>query len=161
VALRATVTIPGYAEEDGARTPEGPTWILPGIEPLHTVYPRGSASTLSATYASEGTRESALAVSHAVQYHAHRRVELPAGATLVRTPGPFEVHTHALLASRRVRLTAGPSTIVEDDFQMGVPTGTIPASEYAGFVADAHRTDDAFLATTRIRTPIAPKPTTP
>ena len=91
VALRALVTIPGYAQaapSPGAKAGAGTTWMLPGIDPIHDVYPRGSSSTLSATYASEGTRESALAVSHAVQYHAHRRVELPAGATGGPHAGP-------------------------------------------------------------------------
>ncbi len=156
VALRAAVTIPGYAQAEGKSSPEGTTWTLPGLEPIHDVYPRGSASTLSATYASEGTRESALAISRAVQYHAHRRVELPGGATVVRVPGPFDAQTRALTASRKLLVSAGPPAI-EDDVTLGVPTGTIPAAAYAGFVAEAHLIDDAWLATTRIRTPPAPK----
>jgi hypothetical protein len=124
--------------------------VLPGIDPLHIVFPRASTSTLGATYASEGAREDALAVSRAVQYHAHRRVELPPGASLVRMPGPFEVRTQNLEASRRI---AVGGTVLEDDFVLGVPTGTVPADRYGTFVADAHKTDDAFLASTRIKPP--------
>jgi hypothetical protein len=161
VALRATVTIPGYAQAEGKAAGQaaslGTTWMLPGIDPVHTAYPRGSSSTLSAAYATEGARESALAVSHAVQYHVHRRVELPPGATILSLPGPFEVKTRALSASRALRVTPGTPEVVLDDLHVGVPTGTIPAAAYAGFVADAHKTDDAFLATTRVRVPPAVK----
>jgi len=152
VALRAAVTIPGYAQpEGGGSSPDGGTWTLPGVEPVHEVYPRGSSSTLSAVYATEGKRESALAVSRAVQYHVHRRVELPAGAQVVRTPGPFEVKSRELDASRRLAVSAGPPAAVEDDLTLEVPTGTVPASGYQKFVADAHHADDAFLASTRVR----------
>ena len=137
-------------------------------EPTQTLYftfPGGVrlevGSTLSATYASEGTRESALAVSRAVQYHAHRRVELPAGATIVRVPGPFDVQTRALAASRKLRVTTGASPAIEDDVTLGVPTGTVPAAGYAGFVADAHRTYDALLATTHVRMGAIPTPPKP
>jgi hypothetical protein len=164
VALRAEIGIPGYAQAVGKGSAAGTTWILPGLEPIHDVYPRGSSATLSATYASEGTRESALAISRAVQYHAHRRVELPPGASIVRLPGPFDVQTRALSASRKLRVSGlpqdgsagarapGAATVVEDDVSLSVPTGTVPPAAYAAFVADAHRTDDACLATTRIRT---------
>ena len=152
------MTIQGYAQaapSPGAKAAPARPGCCRGSSPIHDVYPRGSSSTLSATYASEGTRESALAVSHAVQYHAHRRVELPAGATVVRTPGPFGVETHALTASRKLGVTAGTAPAIEDDVTLEVPTGTIPAAAYAAFVADAHRTDDAFLATILVRTPPA------
>jgi hypothetical protein len=150
VALRADVTIPGYAQSEGGAR-ESTTWTLPGLDPIHTVYPRGSSSTLSAAYATEGARESALAVTHAVQYHVHRRVELPPGATIVRTASPFDVKTGPLDASRRLHVTPGPDAAIEDDLTLEVPTGTVPASAYASFVRDAHRTDDAFLASTRIK----------
>jgi hypothetical protein len=146
IALRADLTIPSYAEVAGA--PSSRTWLLPGVEPLHTVFPRGSASTLGATYAGQGKRQSALAVSHAVQYHAHRRVELPPDARIVSLPGPFEVRTARLEASRRLSVSGA---VIEDDFVLGVPTGTIPSSDYETFVADVHRTDDAFLAATRVK----------
>ncbi len=152
VALRALVSVPGYAQREG-RVNRGVTWSLPGLDPVHYVYPRGYASTLSAAYATEGARESALAVTHAVQYHAHRRVELPPGASVVSTPGAFEVRGGALNAARALRVDPDPrAQVVEDDFVVSVPTGTVPATGYASFVSDAHRTDDAFLAGSRFGT---------
>jgi hypothetical protein len=151
IALRADLTIPSYAEVGGP--PSARTWLLPGIDPLHSVFPRGSASTLGATYAGQGKRQSALAISRAVQYHAHRRVELPKGARIASLPGPFEVKSPRLEASRTIAVSAG---VVEDDFVLGVPTGTIPSKDYEMFVADVHRTDDAFLAATHV-TPVAEK----
>ncbi len=154
IALRADLTIPSYAEAEG--TPASGSWLLPGIDPLHNVFPRASASTLGATYAGQGKRQSALAVSHAVQYHAHRRVELPKGARIASLPGPFEVKTARLEASRRIAVSG---EVIEDDFVLGVPTGTIPSSDYEAFVADVHRTDDAFLAATGVK-PAGDKPPT-
>jgi len=153
VALRAEITIPGYAQMEGARADA--TWTLPGLDPIHDVYPRATSSTLSAAYATEGARESALAVTRAVQYHAHRRVELPTGATVVRPAGPFEAKSAALEASRKLRVNPGQEPSVEDDLTVEIATGTIPAAGYARFVEAAHRTDDAFLASTRIRMPKA------
>lgn len=148
VAVRANLTIGAYAQVEGTKTAR--TWVLPGIDPLHTVYPRPATGTLGGTYSSAGQREAALAVSHAVQYHAHRRVELPAGASIARMPGPFEVKAGNLDASRHIAVNGN---VIEDDFVLGVPTGTVPASAYTAFVANAHHTDDAFLASTRIKPP--------
>ncbi len=149
IALRAELSISAYAQIEGT-TPATRTWVLPGVDPLHEVFPRAATSTLGATYVSQGQRETALAVSQAVQYHAHRRVELPRGAAVVRTPGPFEVATPSLEASRRIAVSG---SVIEDDFVLGVPTGTIAADRYGAFVTDAHRTDDAFLASTRVKPP--------
>jgi hypothetical protein len=151
IALRADLTIPSYAEVAGA--PSSRTWLLPGVDPLHSVFPRASASTLGATYAGQGKRQSALAISHAVQYHAHRRVELPSGARIASLPGPFEVKSARLEASRSIAVSGA---VIEDDFVLGVPTGTIPSRDYETFVADVHRTDDAFLAATHV-TPASEK----
>ena len=90
IALRATLTVPGYAQAEGAKL-SGRTWILPGIDRFHAVYPRPAVATLGSTFASQGGRKDALAVNRAIQYHVHRRVELPAGATVARAPGGFEV----------------------------------------------------------------------
>ncbi len=147
VALRATVTVPGYAQAEGA-TAAGRTWILPGIDPIHAVYPRPTVATLGSTFASQGGRSGALAVNRALQYHVHRRVELPAGATVTRTPSGFEVKDGVLAAQRRIAV--GPGAI-EDDFSLSVTTGTVDASAYAGFATDAHAVDDGFLASTRLK----------
>jgi hypothetical protein len=86
-------------------------------------------------------------VSHAVQYHAHRRVELPKGARVTTLPGPLEVKSAHLDASRKITVSG---SVIEDDFLLGVPTGTVAPGEYEAFVTDLHRTDDAFLAATRV-----------
>lgn len=163
IAIRATVSVVGYAQpvggngspkgarpaKDGKAADPAPTsWSLPGIEPLHFAYPRAFVTTLSATYARQGARQEALAVNDAARYHVHRRVELPKGAVVTRSPGAFEVNTPALVSLRRI--TVSPQA-VEDEFALDVPTGTIPPEHYGAFVRDVHRTDDAFLASTRVK----------
>ena len=152
VALRATITVPGYAQAEGlvqgGSKPAERTWVLPGIDPIHAVYPRPTVATLGSTFASQGGRHDALAVNRAAQYHVHRRIELPAGATVTRAPGGFEVKDSVLAAQRKVAVT--PSAI-EDDFSLSISTGTVGADAYAGFVSDAHAIDDGFLASTRVK----------
>jgi hypothetical protein len=146
VALRAELSIPGYAQPEG--TGASRTWVLPGIDPIHTMFPRPYVTTLGATYASRSARENALAISHAIQYHAHRRVELPPGASVVRTPGPFETKSQGIEAGRKLSVSGNA---IEEEFVLGISTGTIPQERYGAFVGDAHKTDDAFLASTRVR----------
>ena len=126
------------------------TWVLPGIDPIHYVYPRPYVTTLSAAYASQGTRESALAISHATQYHVRRRVELPPKAQIAGLPGPFDGKGPLLAAQRKISV-AGQT--IEEDFTLEVTTGTIPQGRYDAFVAETHRTDDAFRASTRVKPP--------
>ncbi len=146
VALRATVTVAGYVEASGTKSAR--SWILPGIEPIHAVYPRPTVATLGATFASQGGRRNALAVSHAMQYHFHRRVELPAGASVARAPGAFDAKGDVLAATRKIAVA--PNAI-EDDFTLTVSTGTVKPEAYGAFATDAHRIDDAFLASTRVK----------
>ena len=146
VALRAELSIPGYAQAEGSAATR--TWVLPGIDPIHTMFPRAYVTTLGATYASKSARENALAISHAVQYHAHRRVELPVGANVLRMPGPFETKGPHLEASRKISVS---SNVIEEEFVLGVATGTVAQDRYGAFVSDVHKTDDAFLASTRVR----------
>ena len=42
---------------------------------------------------------------------------------------------------------------LEDDFVLGVATGTIPAKDYDAFVSVAHAADDGFMASTRVTMP--------
>jgi hypothetical protein len=144
VSLRANVSVSGYAQA------EGKTWLLPGMDPLHWVWPRSRVSNLASTFATRAERESALAVSSAVQYHVHRRVELPPGVVVTRVPGPLEVKSKLVEASRT--LTVDKSAL-EEDFVLGVTTGTVPANDYAAFVSATHRADDGFLASTRVSMP--------
>jgi hypothetical protein len=145
VAVRADVTVPAYAQPEGQKTR---TWILPGIEPIHYVYPRSQVATLGATYASEGSRENALAINRAVQYHVHRRVELPKGAQVLRLPGPVDVKDANLEAQRKI---AVDGNAIDEEFNLAVTTGTIPTARYAAFVQSAHKADDGFLASAKVK----------
>jgi hypothetical protein len=152
VSLRAEVSVSGYAQQDGTKT-----WLLPGIDALHWSWPRARVSSLGATFATRAGRESALAVSNAVQYHVHRRIELPKGASVERIPGPLEIKTTLVEASRRIAFenagSTGQGSRLEDDFILGVATGTVPTAEYEAFVRAAHAIDDGFLASTRAHLP--------
>jgi hypothetical protein len=147
VSLRADVSVSGYAQLEGQKT-----WLLPGLDTLHWAWPRARVSSLGATFAARAGRESALAVGSAVQYHVHRRVDLPKGASVARMPGPLEVKGKLVDASRKLTVSGGGGTI-EDDFILDVSTGTIPPAEYEAFVGGAHAADDGFLATVRVAMP--------
>jgi hypothetical protein len=151
IGIRADLTILSYAETEKGSPQKPLGWLLPGIDPLHTVYPRPFSGTLGATYAAQGKRQSALAVSHAVQYHVHRRVELPTGARVTVLPGPLDLRGPHLDASRKISVSGGTPSAVEDDFTLGVPTGTVAPGEYETFVTNLHKTDDAFLAATHVK----------
>ena len=164
VSLRADVTVNGYAQLEGAKT-----WLLPGLDTLHSSSPRARVSSLGATFATRAGRESALALNRAVQYHVHRRIELPPGATVSRMPGPLDVKAKLVEASRRIAVGGGAAPtnaqgspasqnplVIEDDFVLGIATGTIPAKDYQGFVSVAHAADDGFLASTRVALPALP-----
>jgi hypothetical protein len=161
VSLRADVSVSGYAQTQGDKT-----WLLPGIDTLHWVWPKARVSSLGATFAARADRESALAVSTAIQYHLHRKVELPAGAAIARLPGPVEVSADLLRASRKVAIIAreiapkalpddkanvdAKANVIDEDFSLGLATGTIAKSGYARFVTAAHAVDDGFLASARV-----------
>jgi hypothetical protein len=147
VSLRADVSVSGYAQLEGQKT-----WLLPGLDTLHRAWPRARVSSLAATFATRAGRESALAVGTAVQYHVHRRVELPKGATVARMPGPLEVKAKLVDASRKLAVT-GDGSVVEDDFLLDVSTGTVPPGEYDAFVTGTHAADDGFLAAVRVTVP--------
>jgi hypothetical protein len=143
VSLRAQVSVGGYAQLQGPAT-----WLLPGMDAVHAVWPNVRVSSLAATFAERAGRESALAVSAAVQYHVHRRVELPAGATVARLPGPLDVKSGLVDASRRISVSGGGAATpaVEDDFVLGVATGTVTPDAYDAFAHATHAVDDGFLA---------------
>lgn len=150
VAMRADLTAPAYAQIEGTKA-DARSWVLPGMDPVHYVFPRPFVTTLSATYAGQAARESALAVNRATQYHVRRRIELPATAQITRLPGPFEGSGPLLRATRKISV-AGSS--IEEDFTLDVTTGTIPQGAYDAFVGATHRTDDAFRSSTRVKPPL-------
>jgi len=145
VSLRADVTVSGYAQREGART-----WLLPGLDTLHWSWPRARVSSLAATFATRAGRESALALNAAVQYHVHRRVDLPKGAVVARMPGPLDLRSGLVAASRKI---AVDGSVLEDDFVLDVATGTVAPRAYDAFVSVAHAADDGFLASTRVTMP--------
>jgi hypothetical protein len=147
VSLRADVSVSGYAQLES-----GKTWLLPGLDALHGYAPRAYVAGLAATLATRGRRQSALALNNAVQYHVHRRLELPKGASVARLPGPLQVRSRLVDASRTISV-AGGGQVIEEDFALGVATGTIPVNEYDAFVGVTRATDDGFLASTRVTLP--------
>lgn len=153
VAIRAELSAPAYAQVEGTSNGRAGSrvWVLPGIDPIHYVFPRPYVTTLSAAYASQGARESALAISQAAQYHVRRRVELPPKASITRLPGPFEGKGPLLSAQRKISVDG---STIEEDFTLEVSTGTIPKDKYDAFVTQTHRTDDAFRASTYVKPPV-------
>lgn len=147
VAMRADLSAPAYAQIEGSK-PGSQVWVLPGMDPIHYVFPRPFVTSLSSTYASQAARESALAINRATQYHVRRRIELPAKARIARLPGPFEGDGPLIRASRKISVNG---TSIEEDFSLDVTTGTVGREKYEAFVSAAHHTDDAFRASTRVK----------
>lgn len=141
IVLRADLTIPGYAQ------PEGTTWVLPGFEPLHMVFPRPYSSTLGSMYAGRGARQNALAVDTAYQYRVRRSVELPDGAS-----PPERVHTVEVKNDRLEAHRAGAvrGRNVDEEFALSLTIGTVASADYERFARDAKTIDDGFLAGLRI-----------
>lgn len=156
VAVRASLTVPGYAQAEGRTSRPDKTGdkaedrghVLPGLDPVHYVYPRPYTTTLSSTYATQAGRKSAFAINRALLVHVHRRVELPDGAKTIRVPGPFDAKRPNLKASRAVTVQ---KSVIEEDFKLSVPSGTVSAADYADFVTQLHNADDAFLTSIRVK----------
>ncbi|WP_437997649.1 hypothetical protein WMF26_44180 [Sorangium sp. So ce185] len=146
VALRAAVTIHGFARPEGK---DAAAWTLPGLEPVHLVFPRAFAGTLGATYASRGARKSALSIETALQYHVRRRIELPEGYAVQRAPEGVRVEHAGLEASRKGSYGAA----IEEDFALSLPTGTVSADEYKAFVGRVQAVDSGFMAGIRVARP--------
>ncbi|WP_437811124.1 hypothetical protein [Sorangium sp. So ce1078] len=146
VALRAAVTIHGFARPEGK---DAAAWTLPGLEPVHLVFPRAFTGTLGATYASRGARKSALAIETALQYHVRRRIELPAGYAVARAPEGVRVEHAGLAASR----SGSYGAVIEEDFAMSLPTGTVSTDEYKAFVERVQAVDSGFMAGIRVARP--------
>jgi hypothetical protein len=147
VSLRADVSVNGYAQLEA-----GGTWLLPGLDALHWSLPHAHVSSLGATFATRAGRESPLALSSALQYHVHRRLELPAGANVTHMPGPTDVHTKLVEASRTISVIPD-GRVIDEDFVLGVATGTVSTKDYDEFASVAHAVDDGFLASTRVSIP--------
>jgi hypothetical protein len=145
VALRAAIVVHGYGRPEGK---DGKVWVLPGLEPVHLLGGRNTVSTLGATYASRAERQSALSIDSPLQYHVRRRVELPQGATIAREPGIVEVRDPHLSATRKGTYKGN---VIEEDYHLNLPTGTVDADEYQAFVGRVHAVDDGFMAGIRVK----------
>ena len=133
-----------------ARTPA--TWLLPGL--WRAPPQRLPASLRGASHGDvRGARkaaERASAVSHALQYHAHRRVELPKGAGL----------PHDRAGARR-RENGSPRGVAKDQRGGVGHRGRVrarrpgPGRSLPGNTSRSsrilNRTDDGFLAATHVR----------
>src|SRR5262249_27529520 len=98
---------------------------------------------------SRGARQSALSIDAALQYHVHRRVELPEGATVVRAPTGLTVKDPRIEAGRKI--TTSVPRVLDEDFSLSLPTGTVSAEGYQAFVEKVPAIDDGFMAVTRVK----------
>ena len=145
VALRATIKISGFGRPEGK---DAKVWTLAGLEPVHLLGGRNTVGTLGATYATRAARQSALSIDTPMQYHVRRRIELPAGATVTREPAIVAVDDPHLSASRKGTYAG---SVIEEDYKLSLPTGTVDASEYQAFVERVHVVDDGFMAGIRVK----------
>ena len=63
---------------------------------------------------------------------------------------PFDGKGPLFAAQRKISVAG---TSIEEEFTLEVSTGTVPQNKYEAFVTEAHRTDDAFRASTRVKPP--------
>jgi hypothetical protein len=152
VALRATIAVHGFGRPEGK---DGKSWTLPGLEPVHFVFPHHAVGTLGASYASRGARQNALSIESPLQYHFHRRLELPPGATVSRSPTAVDVTDPNISAHRRVDLQG---SVLSEDFSLSLPTGTVSALRYQAFVEKVQAIDDGFMAGARVTLSAGPRP---
>jgi hypothetical protein len=142
IALRATIKINGFGRPEGK---DGKVWVLGGVEPVHVM---GGTGTLGAIYAARAARQSDLSIDSPLQYHVRRRIELPAGASVTREPAIVDVRDGHLTASRKGTYKG---TVIEEDYRLNLPTGTVGADEYQAFVERVHVVDDGFMAGIRVK----------
>ena len=141
VQVRATFTIPGFAQPEG-------TWMrLPGVMPLHEVGAQPGASTVVGRFATEGVRESVLGVDGDWGYRLHRRIELPPGWRFSAAGSEAEVADERLSAKRESRIAG---QVIDEQFALRITAGTVEPGRYEGFAEAARRVDDAFMATVRV-----------
>ena len=69
---------------------------------------------------------------------------------MLKSPGPAEVHSPNLEGKRALTVAGN---VIEDEFALGVATGTVAPARYGEFVDSARKVDDSFLASTRVKLP--------
>ena len=133
---------------------DGKTWVLPGLEPVHIVFPRAHVGTLGATYASRGARKSALSIeTRRSSTTCAAASSCPAGAAVARAP---EGVRRRARGPRGVAQGHAHGAVIEEDFALSLPTGTVSTDEYKAFVERVQAVDDGFMAGIRVARPAPP-----
>lgn len=154
IALRARLTLGGF----GMR--EGPVVRIAGIEPMHIMFPRPAASTLTSMFGSQGSRQTNLSINRPTVMHLRRRIEVPKGTAAVMVPRAFRVQSDILRnASRTTSFAASPDgkTVLEDDFKLDLIAGVVPKEGFETFIGQLRSIDEAFLTDSVLRLPEASK----
>lgn len=153
IAVRARFTAGAYAERLNAATPSATSksapFVLPGHVALH-FDGGGERSTLLERYGDSLAREGTLSLRDAVRYHVRRSVEIPAGYTLSRGPGPLHVEAPGLRAERSFQVSGADQRSLVDDVRVSLETQTIEGAQVGAFVAVLRQIDEGLLASMRI-----------
>ncbi|MBI4703875.1 MAG: hypothetical protein HY744_22420 [Deltaproteobacteria bacterium] len=144
VGLRAEIDALGYGRAEGR---DGTLWLLPGIDPVHAVFPAPRATTLGTRYLAQAERTAALAIDAPLLFHVHRRIELPPAVAVIHPAEALKIETAELEAVRAVTQSGG---LLEDDFRLSLPAGTVDLDRLEGFARDVRRVDDGFRYGTRV-----------
>jgi hypothetical protein len=152
VSVEADVALIGFARPEER---DRPLFSLPGMSPVHVVFPYAISTTLGARYAREAGRTAALAIDSPLFYKVKRRIELPPGSKVAALPAALTVNETFVTASRTV--SAEGNTLVED-IRLNLPVGTIDAESFDAFATAVQSIDDGFMHGLRVELPAAPKP---
>jgi hypothetical protein len=144
VALRADITLVGFARPEGRA---GKTWLLPGINAVHSVFPMARSTTLGARYAAQADRAAVLSIDEPLLYHVRRRIELPPGTKVTHMAASLAVKVKALEAQRTVSKTGA---VITEDYRVNLPVGTIEPEAFDAFVREVRRVDDGFMYGIRV-----------
>jgi hypothetical protein len=144
VAVRADVTLVGFARPEDRK---GRIRSLPGMTAVHNVFPRAHATTLGARYAAQSGRTTALAIDEPLLFHVRRRIELPADAKVSHLAAGVNVQSPELKAERVI---VQQGAVLQEDFRINLPVGTVAPEAFDGFVQRVRTVDDGFMHSTRI-----------
>jgi hypothetical protein len=139
VTIKADVELPGYAQAEGGG------WALPGLPPVHAL--AAQPATLGSAFGRQRSRDSALTVEQAIQYRMRRRVTLPARCRVVGTAPALVVRDPNIEAFRGVELAG---EIVDERYELTVPTAVVDPGRYEGLVKTLTQVDDVFQSATRV-----------
>jgi hypothetical protein len=147
VAVRAEVLFVGFAR---AESRDGRTRSLPGLEPLHDVFPFPATSTVGAAYASQSGRSATLSIGEPTSYALRRVIELPAGAKITGAPAPLSLSGGLLAASRTFQQEG---SVISESFRLDLAVGTVAPDAFEAFAERAREVDDGFQHGIRVEMP--------